>query len=283
MARRKQTSIPALFSLSAVQPPHRGPVPEACVPAPQALVPVDRPDRDLLGSWALGRTRRVTDGAVGGLRFAFYWRCSTEDHQDPVTSRAWQLGQALATVGGEGRIVVEFSDVGKSRSMSPLLRPGSAALLAALADPNRGFDAVVIGSNERAFSGNQYSLVAPLLASHGVQLWMPELGGRVDPSIDTVEELMDLLGILARREVLRAQARVTNAVTVQVLEQGRYEGGRSRTATCWSMPARTPTGAKTGAACGCTRSASMRPRPRPSNGSSRCDWRSSASPGSPGP
>lgn len=29
------------------------------------------------------------------------------------------------------------------------------------------------------------SLAAPLLASHGVQLWMPELGGRVDPSIDT--------------------------------------------------------------------------------------------------
>ncbi|MEY9928621.1 site-specific DNA recombinase [Catenulispora sp. GP43] len=168
----------------------------------------------------------MTDTAVGGLWFAFYWRCSTEDHQDPVTSRAWQLGQALATVGGEGRIVVEFSDVGKSRSMSPLLRPGSAALLAALADPNRGFDAVVIGSNERAFSGNQYSLVAPLLASHGVQLWMPELGGRVDPSIDTVEELMDLLGILARREVLRARARVTNAMTVQVRDQGRYEGGR---------------------------------------------------------
>jgi hypothetical protein len=109
-----------------------------CTSASLAVVAVDRPDRDLLGAWALGRTRRVTDTAVGGLRFAFYWRCSTEDHQDPVTSRAWQLGQALATVGGEGRIVVEFSDVGKSRSMSPLLRPGSAALLAALADPNRG-------------------------------------------------------------------------------------------------------------------------------------------------
>ena len=61
---------------------------------------------------------------VGGLRFAFYWRCSTEDHQGPVTSRAWQLGQALATVGAEGQIVVEFSDVGKSSSMSPLRARG---------------------------------------------------------------------------------------------------------------------------------------------------------------
>jgi site-specific DNA recombinase len=27
--------------------------------------------------------------APGGLRFAFYGRVSTEDHQDPETSRAW--------------------------------------------------------------------------------------------------------------------------------------------------------------------------------------------------
>jgi hypothetical protein len=33
-----------------------------------------------------------------GLRFAFYGRVSTEDHQDPATSRSWQLlrAQALA-------------------------------------------------------------------------------------------------------------------------------------------------------------------------------------------
>ena len=28
---------------------------------------------------------------ASGLRFAFYGRVSTEDHQDPATSRAWQL------------------------------------------------------------------------------------------------------------------------------------------------------------------------------------------------
>ncbi|MFD0635512.1 recombinase family protein [Catenulispora yoronensis] len=216
--------MPALFSLLSVPAPQH--VSGASVLARPGVFGLGLPDQSLLASWAGGRVRRVAKAAVGGLRFAFYWRVSTEDHQDPVTSRAWQLGQALATIAGEGRIVVEFSDVGQSRTVAPQRRPGMAALLAALEDPNRGFDAVVIGSNERAFCGNHYSLVAPLLASHGVQLWMPELGGRVDPSIDTVEELMDLLGILARREVMRARARVTNAMTVQVRDQGRYEGGR---------------------------------------------------------
>ncbi|WP_370381613.1 hypothetical protein [Catenulispora sp. GAS73] len=50
---------------------------------------------------------------------------------------------------------------------------------------------------------NQYSLVAPLLALHGVPLCMPELGGAIDPAIDTIEELMDLLGILARGSLSR--------------------------------------------------------------------------------
>jgi hypothetical protein len=52
-----------------------------------------------------------------------------------------------------------------------------------LADPDRGFDAVVIGSPERAFSGNQYSLVAPLFALHGGPLWIPDLGGELDPDL----------------------------------------------------------------------------------------------------
>jgi len=69
----------------------------------------------------------------------------------------------------------------------------------------------VIGSHERAFSGNQYSLVAPLFALHVVPLWMPELGGEVDPALDNTETLLTLLGIIAKREVVRARNRSTNA------------------------------------------------------------------------
>jgi hypothetical protein len=43
-----------------------------------------------------GRTgrRRDAEPGRGGLRFAFYGRVSTEDRQDPVTSRARQREQA---------------------------------------------------------------------------------------------------------------------------------------------------------------------------------------------
>jgi hypothetical protein len=55
----------------------------------------------------------------------------------------------------------EFFDVGQSRSIPWLRRPRAAALLAALRDPNRGFDAVVIGEPHRAFYGNQFGLTFP--------------------------------------------------------------------------------------------------------------------------
>ena len=38
----------------------------------------------------------------------------------------------------------------------------------------------MIGEYERAFYGSQYAAMAPLFEHYGVQLWMPEVGGRVD-------------------------------------------------------------------------------------------------------
>jgi site-specific DNA recombinase len=44
---------------------------------------------DMLMLWAEATGRRRAAGhGPGGLRFAFYGRVSTEDWQDPVTSRA---------------------------------------------------------------------------------------------------------------------------------------------------------------------------------------------------
>ena len=56
-----------------------------------------------LVAWAeeSGR-RRVKGPPRGGLRFVFYGRVSTEDWQDPVTSRARQREQAEALVRGTG-------------------------------------------------------------------------------------------------------------------------------------------------------------------------------------
>jgi hypothetical protein len=117
---------------------------------------------DVLGSWAEHLAGRARNDARGCLRFAFYGRVSTEDWQDPVTSRARQLQQAVMLVSGHRVITAEFFDAGESRKLPWARRPQAAALVAQLADPERGWDAVVIGEYERAFYGSQYASMAPL-------------------------------------------------------------------------------------------------------------------------
>jgi len=102
----------------------------------------------------------------------------------------------------------------------------AAALVAALADPGRGWDAIVIGEYERAFYGAQYALMAPLFEHYGVQLWMPEAGGRVDHHSEHDEQAMTALGMSSKREVTRTSIRVRTAMAIQTREQGRYLGGR---------------------------------------------------------
>jgi hypothetical protein len=105
-------------------------------------------------------------------------------------------------------------------------RPQAAALVALLADPCRGWDAIVVGEYERAFYGSQYALMAPLFGHYGVQLWMPEAGGRVDFASEHDEQAMTMLGLSSKREVTRTSIRVRTAMAVQTREQGRYLGGR---------------------------------------------------------
>jgi site-specific DNA recombinase len=177
--------------------------------------------------WAEHSGRRgASEPGRSGLRFAFYGRVSTEDHQDPVTSRARQRDQAAALVAGFGWIVAEFFDVGWSRVLPWARRPQAAALLAALADPDCGFDAIVIGEYERAFYGSQYALMAPLFEHYGVQLWMPEAGGRVNFHAEGDEQMMLALGVQSKREITRTKIRVRVAMAAQAREQGRYLGGR---------------------------------------------------------
>ena len=143
-----------------------------------------------------------------------------------MTSRARQLAQAAALVAGLGVIVAEFFDVGQSRALAWACRPQAGALLAALADPGRGWDAIVIGEYERAFYGSQYAATAPLLEHYGVQLWMPETGGRVDFASEHDEQAMTVLGLSSKREIIRTSIRVRTAMAAQTKEQGRYLGGR---------------------------------------------------------
>ena len=182
---------------------------------------------DGLVAWAARSGRPQTGGTGrGGLRFVFYGRVSTEDWQDPVTSRARQREQAGALVRGHGQVVAEFFDAGQSRTVAWGRRPEAARLVAQLADPGRGWDAIVVGEYERAFYGSQYAAMAPLFEHYGVQLWMPEAGGRVDYASEHDEHAMTVLGLSSKREVARTSIRVRTAMAVQAREQGRYLGGR---------------------------------------------------------
>jgi site-specific DNA recombinase len=101
-------------------------------------VPGQAAGGDALERWAERTGRRLNaEPCRGGLRFAFYGRVSTEDYQDPVTSRARQLGQAAALMAGHGQINAEFFDAGQSRVLPWARRPQAGALLAAMADPGR--------------------------------------------------------------------------------------------------------------------------------------------------
>jgi DNA invertase Pin-like site-specific DNA recombinase len=160
------------------------------------------------------------------LRFAFYGRISTRDFQDRASSWRWQRDNAADLVARHGRIVVEFFDEGVSRRVAWPDRPQATRLLAAITEPDRGFDAIVIGEYERAFAGQQLERLLPLLRRHGVGLWLPETYGPVDFDNPRHLAVIDLLGVRSQREVTRARLRTMAAMRAQAELQGRHLGGR---------------------------------------------------------
>jgi DNA invertase Pin-like site-specific DNA recombinase len=168
----------------------------------------------------------AVDEGVGPL--AFYGRCSTEDNQDPETSHGWQLGNARKFVEPlGGSVVAEFFDVGQSRSVPWDRREAGGRLMAALKDPNRGWSALVVGEGTRCWFGNQFSLIAPRFAAYGVELWVPELGGKFDAHNPSHKMLMSVLGGMSESERQHVQARVRAAMDTQVVNEGRHQGGRA--------------------------------------------------------
>ena len=159
-------------------------------------------------------------------RFAFYGRVSTEDQQDPTSSRNWQLARSRQVIEPDGEIVEEFFDIGQSRSLPWKRRPEAARLLESFRDPKREFDAVVIGEPQRAFYGNQFGLTFPVFTHYGVELWVPEVGGAVDPGSEAHDLVMSLYGGMSKGERMRIKTRVRSAMASQAAIEGRYLGGR---------------------------------------------------------
>lgn len=166
-------------------------------------------------------------GPGPGLCFAFYGRVSTEDQQDPESSRAWQRSRARSLIEPHGGVIVaEYFDLGLSRALPWQRRPHAARLLAALATPDRGFQAVVIGEPHRAFYGNQFSLTFPLFTHYDVALWVPEIGGPIDPGSEAHDLAMTLFGSTSKGERLRIKTRVRAGMAAHAALQGRFLGGR---------------------------------------------------------
>lgn len=177
---------------------------------------------DLLGVEVV----ETVDAGIGPV--AFYGRCSTEDNQDPETSHGWQLGNACKFIEPlSGTVAADFFDIGQSRSVPWERRTEASRLLAALKAPNRGWDAVVVGEGTRCWFGNQFSLIAPRFAAYGVDLWVPELGGKFDARNPSHKMLMSVLGGMSESERQHVQARVRAAMDSQVVNEGRHQGGRA--------------------------------------------------------
>jgi site-specific DNA recombinase len=161
------------------------------------------------------------------IRVAFYGRVSTEDQQDPEASKGWQMRRAKQLIEPHGGVIVEeFFDIGMSRSLPWKRRPEATRLLAALANPDRGFDSVVIGEPQRAFYGNQFGLTFPVFTHYGVQLWVPEVGGPIDPGSEAHDMVMMLFGGMSKAERTRVQLRTKAAMYDLAASTDRFLGGR---------------------------------------------------------
>jgi site-specific DNA recombinase len=81
-------------------------------------------------------------------------------------------------------------------------------------------------SIRNCFAGAQFALTFPLFVHCGVELWVPEIGGRIDPDSEAHDLVMSLFGGLSKAERARIQRRVKAAMTTMARAGGRYLGGR---------------------------------------------------------
>jgi DNA invertase Pin-like site-specific DNA recombinase len=162
-----------------------------------------------------------------GQLFAFVGRVSTEDNQEPEASRARQIAKARAILPPGAEIVAEYFDIGDSRSLPWARRPETSRLLAELRARTNRWSAIVIGEFTRAFGAPiQYSTTYPLLQHFGVELWIPEIGGRVDYGSATTEMLLGMLGGTSKQERDLIRTRVRDGMGVLAKEGNRHLGGR---------------------------------------------------------
>jgi site-specific DNA recombinase len=161
------------------------------------------------------------------LLFAFVGRVSTEDMQEPEASRARQIAKASTILPPSAQIVADYFDIGDTRALPWPRRPETGRLLRELRSGTNAWDAIVVGEFTRAFGAPiQYSTTYPLLQHFGIELWLPEIGGKVDFSSATTEMQLGMLGGTSKQERDLIRVRVRDGMTVLAETSGRHLGGR---------------------------------------------------------
>jgi DNA invertase Pin-like site-specific DNA recombinase len=69
-------------------------------------------------------------------------------------------------------------------------------------------------------------LTFPLFVHYGVALWVPEVGGPLDPDNEAHDLVMSVFGGMSKGERNRIKVRVRTAMATQTKLEGRYLGGR---------------------------------------------------------
>jgi site-specific DNA recombinase len=164
---------------------------------------------------------------VTKLLFAFVGRVSTEEMQEPEASRARQIAKASTILPPSAQIVADYFDIGDTRALPWPRRPETGRLLRELRSGTNTWNAIVVGEFTRAFGAPiQYSTTYPLLQHFGIELWLPEIGGRVDFNSTTTEMLLGMLGGTSKQERDLIRVRVRDGMMVLAEMGGRHLGGR---------------------------------------------------------
>jgi DNA invertase Pin-like site-specific DNA recombinase len=124
-------------------------------------------------------------------------------------------------------IVTTYFDRGYSRSLPWSRRPEANRLLHDSRNPERGWDAIVVGETKRTFYGMQLFDVAPGLLERRVAVWLPEVSGPYDPLNAAHNLILAMHGILGReeREVIRKRVRNQQETAVRAGDPN-HVGGR---------------------------------------------------------
>ncbi len=159
-------------------------------------------------------------------RLILYARTATDDNKSPEDSKRWQVSLGTSLVAGRATITAVVHDTDVSPTLSWDRRPQAARLLAEMADPNRGWDGIVIGEPQRAFGkAVQYQTVTAAMEYHGVSLWVPEVGGPVDFTSEAHDIVLNIFGTMSKGERTRLKKRVRAGMTAMA-GTARFLGGR---------------------------------------------------------